>query len=112
MKQDELSDLAFALVEGYHTMTMTGSETIQVIIDDFLSRTPESGMMPFTIDGEIPVTAEQLLLAISELHDYFEFTDTKSVTPEQIQASMGRLKSRLAGFRRRTNRDPIVKWGW
>ena len=112
MKQDDLSEIPFALVEGYQTIGVTGTEVVQWAIADFLSQTPES---PFTIDGETPVTAEQLLSAIAELHQYYEFSDAKSVSPEEISAQMDEsMKSlrRVSSLLRRRHKTPSVKWGW
>ena len=101
MKHDDLTDIPFALVEGYQTIGVTGTEVVQWAIADFLSQTPES---PFTIDGETPVTAEQLLSAIAELHQYYEFSDAKTMSPEEVSAQ---VEQSMRLFRRTISRHPV-----
>lgn len=109
LKHDDLSDIPFALVEGYQTIGVTGTQVVQWAISDFLSQTPDS---PFTIDGETPITANDFLVAISELHDYYEFSDTKSMSPEEVSAqvekNMKSLRQSLSLLRRR-HKTPSVK---
>ena len=65
-----LSPIAEAIVDGYWTLC-SGSEAVQYAIEDYLSRTPESGMVPWSPDGESIVTPEEFLTAIVEVLEYF-----------------------------------------
>jgi hypothetical protein len=95
MNRNELSPLAEAILDGYWTLC-SGKDAVQFAIGDYLSRTPESGMSPYTMDGETPVTPEEFMLAISEVLDYFDFTSERdnNVIPSS------RLMEKLASFRR------------
>jgi hypothetical protein len=96
MNRNELSPLADAILDGYWTLC-SGKDAIQFAIGDYLSRTPESGMLPYTMDGETPVTPEEFMLAISEVLDYFDFTSEKDKM-DTVRST--RLMERLASFRR------------
>ena len=63
----ELSDLAFAILDGYWTLC-SPADAIGFAIGEFLERTEDN---PFTYNDEI-VTAEQMLSATEELINYFE----------------------------------------
>ena len=65
-----LSPIALAIVDGYWTLC-SGGEAVQAVIEDFLSRTPESGMLPWSHDGESIVTPEEFLTAIVEVLEFF-----------------------------------------
>ncbi|MCG3772604.1 MAG: hypothetical protein JW384_03819 [Nitrosomonadaceae bacterium] len=68
--QANLSPIAEAILDGYYTLC-SGGETIEYVISDYLSRTPDSGMLPWGIDGETPVSPLEFLSAIEELIVWF-----------------------------------------
>jgi len=76
METKELSPIAQAIIDGYWTLC-SGKEAIQYAIDDYNARTPESGALPWSHDGETPVSPQEFLSAISEVMDFFAFDSDK-----------------------------------
>ena len=68
--QAHLSPIAEAIVDGYWTLC-SGGEAIEYVISDYLSRTPDSGMLPWGIDEDTPVSPLEFLSAIEELIVWF-----------------------------------------
>lgn len=83
MEYSELSPLATQILDGYYTLC-DGSEAIQYAIDDYLSRTPESGALPWSPDGETPVTPQEFLSAIHELISYFDLREVGNPIPVDV----------------------------
>ena len=61
-----ISELASLILDGYWTLC-SGGEAIEAAISDYLSRTPDSGMLPWGIDEDTPVSPLEFLSAIEEL---------------------------------------------
>lgn len=68
--QANISELASLILDGYWTLC-SGGEAIEYAISDYLSRTPESGMLPWSPNGEEPTPPLEFLSAIEELIVYF-----------------------------------------
>lgn len=69
--QANISELASLILDGYWTLC-SGGEAIEYAISDYLSRTPESGMLPWSPNGEEPATSPlEFLSAIEELIGWF-----------------------------------------
>ena len=64
--QANISELASLILDGYWTLC-SGGEAIEYAISDYLSRTPESGMLPWSPNGEEPTSPLEFLSAIEEL---------------------------------------------
>lgn len=92
MTYDELSCLATQILDGYYTLC-DGAEAIQYAIEDYLSRTPESGMCPWSPDGETPVTPQEFLSAIHELISYFQLQEGRATSSQQTVGFSGRTLS-------------------
>jgi hypothetical protein len=98
MKYDELSPLAQDILEGYYILC-DGAEALESAIYDYLSRTPDSGMLEWSADGETPVSPQEFLSAIAELISYFQLKET--IVHESPKQKIGALL-RLARASRRT----------
>ena len=68
--QTKLSPIAEAILDGYYTLC-SGLEAIEAAISDYLSRTPDSGMLPWGIDEDTPVDPLEFISAIEELIVWF-----------------------------------------
>ena len=68
--QANISELASLILDGYWTLC-SGGEAIEYAISDYLSRTPESGMLPWSPNGEEPTPPLEFLAAIEELIAWF-----------------------------------------
>lgn len=95
METKQLSPIAEAIIDGYWTLC-SGKEAIQYAIDDYLSRTPESGMLEWSPNGETPVTPQEFLLAISEVMDFFDLTSEKDIRTD----SSSRIEGLISALRR------------
>lgn len=99
----ELSDLAFAILDGYWTLC-SPANAIGFAIGEFLERTEDN---PFTYNDEI-VTAEQMLSATEELINYFEDAngwrshdypeDAVFYSPRKVRTRLARFFIRLRGY--------------
>jgi hypothetical protein len=65
-----LSDNAQLIIDGYWTLC-SGGEAVEAAIGDYLSRTSDPEMLPWSFDGERPATPYDFMEAIMEVIAYF-----------------------------------------